>query len=84
MKKTSFLRCVLHHVDFTETDLAAASFDQCDLTDASFDRSVLEKTDFRTAFGYRIDPQMNKVKKAKFSSSGLAGLLDKFELDISG
>jgi fluoroquinolone resistance protein len=83
LKRTLFLRCQLHEADFTGADLQAAIFDQCDLLGARFDQSNLEKADFRTAFNYTIDPAMNRVKKARFSAEGLAGLLERFDLDIS-
>jgi uncharacterized protein YjbI with pentapeptide repeats len=82
MKKTVFAKCKLHEADFTETDLSLAVFAECDLTRAIFENTNLEKTDLRTAFNFSIDPSRNKVKKAKFSASGLSGLLGRFDLDI--
>ncbi|WP_086936325.1 pentapeptide repeat-containing protein [Chamaesiphon minutus] len=57
-------------------------FENCDLTDAIFQYTILEKADFRTAYNYSIDPELNRIKKAKFSRSGIAGLLDKYDIDI--
>jgi fluoroquinolone resistance protein len=82
MKKTSFKNASLREVDFSECDLSAATFDRCDLLRAVFDNTMLEKADFRTAYNYSIDPTSNKIKKAKFSLLGLAGLLDKFEIEV--
>lgn len=82
LRKISFSKCQLHETDFTECDLTGAIFDECDLMNASFDHSVLEKADFRTAFNYSIDPETNRIKKAMFSSSGLEGLLRKYDLLI--
>lgn len=82
MKKTNFTDCSLRQVDFGETDLSMAVFKNCDLTSASFVRTNLEKTDFRTARNYSLDPEQNKVKGAKFSHLGLSGLLYKYNLDI--
>jgi hypothetical protein len=42
----------------------------------------LEKADFRTAFNYSINPETNRIKKAKFSKEGLNGLLDKYDIEI--
>jgi hypothetical protein len=42
----------------------------------------LKKADLRTAYNYHIDPESNKLKKAKFSLQGLPGLLDKYGIDI--
>lgn len=83
LKNTVFTGCNLHEVDFTEADLSGSSFAKCDLPDAVFDNTVLEKADFRSAINYRIDPEQNKIKKAKFSIDQLAGLLTKYNIDIS-
>lgn len=82
IKKMHFRNSQLQGVDFSETDLSGAVFEYCDLLDAVFDFSVLEGTDFRTAYNYSIDPQTNKIKKAKFSMDGIKGLLDKFDIRI--
>lgn len=82
-KKTSFQNCVLHEVDFTEADFSEAKFDACDLAGALFDRTLLEKADFRSAINYTISPALNRLKKAKFSPDGLAGLLSDIGIEIS-
>lgn len=84
MKNTKFIHCSLQEVDFTECDLTGALFDQCDLGRAIFDGTTLEKADLRSAYNYSIDPANNKIKKAKFSLQGVAGLLDKFDIEIEG
>lgn len=80
LKKIRFQNCPLHEADFTEADLTLAIFEQCDFTLATFDNTILEKADFRTSLGYAIDPEKNKVKKARFSLSGLPGLLGKYQI----
>lgn len=82
MKKTVFRNCQMHEIDFTDANLSAAIFDNCDLLLAAFDHTNLEKTDFRTSFNFSIDPDINRMKKAKFTLSGLPGLLNKFDIDI--
>ncbi len=82
LKKTNFEGCSLKEVDFSETDLSAAVFKNCDLSGAKFSKTLLERTDFRTAINFSIDPDANKIKKTKFSSLNLAGLLHKHNLDI--
>ena len=69
-------------MDFTESDLTGAIFSNCNLTKSLFDNTILEKADLRTAYNYSIDPENNRVKKAKFSVPGLPGLLDKYDLEI--
>lgn len=73
----------MQEVDFSNADLTSAKFDQCDLQRAFFQNTILESADLRTAFNFSIDPENNRVKKAKFSTHGLPGLLDKYKLEIS-
>ena len=82
MKNSQFKSCSLHEVDFIEANLTSSIFDVCDLMGASFDRTVLEKADFRTSRNFIIDPEKNKLKKAKFSVATLPGLLEKYNLVI--
>lgn len=82
MKKTNFIDCSIREVDFAEADLTMSVFKNCDLLNAGFMRTILEKVDFRTAINYSFDPELNKIKKAKFSYSGVAGLLNKYNIDI--
>jgi uncharacterized protein YjbI with pentapeptide repeats len=72
----------LHEIDFTETNLSVAVFDHCDLSGSIFDGTKLEKADLRSAYNYSIDPERNRLKKAKFSWPGLTGLLNKHGLII--
>jgi uncharacterized protein YjbI with pentapeptide repeats len=83
IKKTTFKNSSLQEVDFTETDLTQSLIDTCDLSRALFENTILEKVDFRTSFNYAIDPEKNKIKKAKFSLNSVIGLLDKYDIEIS-
>jgi len=38
--------------------------------------------DFRTAFNYSFDPEINKIRKARFSYPGVCGLLQKYNIEI--
>ena len=82
LKKTRFKSSNLSEVDFTEADLSNCLFDNCDLTGAAFENTILEKADLRTSRNYMIDPELNKIKKAKFSIQGIAGLLAKYDIEI--
>lgn len=84
IKKTLFRNSHLDGVDFTGCDLTSAVFDNCNLLNAKFDNTILEKADLRTSIHYSIDPEINKIKKAKFSLSGVTGLLDKYDIEIEG
>ena len=82
IKKTIFRNCQLREIDFSESNLSNVIFDNCDLAQAIFINTVLDKADFRTAYNYSIDPESNRLKKAKFSIMGISGLLDKYDLII--
>ncbi len=82
LKGTRFINCSLREADFTEADFTSAGFDGCDLANALFDNTILEKADFRSATNYSIDPESNRIKKAKFSLQGLPGLLNKYDIGI--
>jgi fluoroquinolone resistance protein len=82
LKKTVFKNSNLQAVDFTQSDLSFCTFEDCDLTDAIFKNTNIERADLRTAINYSIDPELNRIKKAKFSRSGIAGLLDKYDIEI--
>ncbi len=82
LRRTSFDNCQLQEVDFTETELTESTVRHCDLRNAIFEQSNLEKADFRDSVNYSIDPEINRVKGAKFSIPDVIGLLDKYQLDI--
>jgi uncharacterized protein YjbI with pentapeptide repeats len=82
MQNTYFTNCSLKEVDFTESDLSKSTFDNSSLTDSVFYRSILKEVDFRSAKHFNINPEDNKLKKAKFSRNGLEGLLLKYKLII--
>ncbi|MFT3884738.1 MAG: pentapeptide repeat-containing protein [Flavobacteriales bacterium] len=80
--KAVFRDCSLKGADLSAADLSGSVFDACDLLDAVFDHTDLSKADLRTAHGFTIDPEANKLVGARFSSSGLGGLLAKYRLVI--
>jgi len=82
IKKIVFKNSQLQETDFVETDLTSAIFDNCNLQQATFDNTILEKADLRTSYNYSIDPEINRIKKAKFSIAGISGLLAKYDIDI--
>jgi fluoroquinolone resistance protein len=82
MNQSSFRNCRLHGINFTQADLSKVTMDNCDLLDAIFASTNLSGVDFTTNRNFSIDPQLNLVKKAKFSAGGLAGLLTRFDIVI--
>ncbi len=83
-RKGRFDKCSLKGADFSEADLTEATFNQCDLSSTVFMNTVLNGANFSTAFNYTIDPDRNALKKAKFSADGLAGLLAKYGIIVTG
>ena len=62
--------------------MSSGVFDNCDLSMAVFENTNLEKADFTTSYNYDIDPEKNRMKKAKFLQNGLHGLLLKYDLVV--
>ena len=82
LKKARFKDCILHESDLTQADFTQASFAGCDFKHTVFENTVLEKADLRTAINYSIDPEQNRIKKAKFSLPEVTGLLDRYAIEI--
>lgn len=83
IKKTVFSHCQIREADFTNAELTASFFTHCDLLNTTFGNTILEQADFRTAEHYLIDPERNKIKKAKFTLPGVLGLLAKYNIQIT-
>lgn len=84
VKGTKFIHTQMRETDLTACDMTGALFEGCDMTGATFDHTTLEKADMRTAYGYIIDPESNKIRKAKFSLTGVTGLLRQYDIEIEG
>lgn len=82
LKKTKFLNSGMVEADFVEADLSFSVFDNCDLTGTLFEMTNLENCDFSKAVNYSIDPEKNRIRKARFSLTGISGLLVKYDIDI--
>lgn len=82
IKHSVFKNSQLQETDFAEADLSNSTFDHCDLNQAIFDHTILEKVDFSSSYNYRINPEMNRIKKAVFSIHGISGLLDHYDIVI--
>jgi fluoroquinolone resistance protein len=82
LKNALFKNCSLHETDFSEADLTNSTFNNCDLAGAIFDNTSLEKVDLRYSYNFSIDPEKNRIRKAKFSLQTITGLLDKFDITI--
>lgn len=81
-KKVSFGGSKLNDCHFTNTNLIGADFGEVNLSGTIFHKCDLSMADFTTAIQYDIDPQTNKIKKAKFSLPEALGLLRCFDVMI--
>ena len=82
IQKTKFNSCSLKEVTFSGANLTNSVFEDCNLDNAIFNESQLAGVDFTSAYNYKIDPEFNPMKKAKFSTAGIVGLLDKYDIKI--
>ncbi len=83
-KGAKFTDCSMIETDFTEADLTDVQFNNCNLNRAFFNRTTLKNADLRTSYNFIIDPDINILKKARFSVHGLPGLLAKYDIRIEG
>ena len=82
MPKTKFNSCSLREVSFVGTNLTSSVFDNSNLDGAIFNNTQLAAADFSKASNFKIDPEFNPMRKAKFSTQGIIGLLDKYDIKI--
>jgi len=81
-KKCRFINCSMKSTDLTEADLTEAIFQNCDLQSAEFGRTILNGANLVTSFNFTIDPESSQLRKARFSTEGLAGLLTKYAIVV--
>lgn len=82
MKNAKILESKLMECYFTNTCLAAAEFSKTDLAGTVFHNCDLSKADFSSTRNYAIDPQVNVIKKAKFSLPEAITLLQIFDIHL--
>lgn len=82
LKNTIFKKCNIKEANFADSDLTNSVFKDCDLNMTQFEKTNLNGVDFTTSFNYNIDPELNRMKNAKFSIEGLSGLLTKYGIII--
>ena len=69
--------------DLRDARFEACVFEGVDLTGALFGQTKLAGADFRTATGWRILPDQNRIRGAKFRRDDLSGLVECWDLDLS-
>jgi uncharacterized protein YjbI with pentapeptide repeats len=82
LKNCQFNHSSLIEVDFTDADLMGIIFNHCNVAGTIFENTNLEKANFTTAKNYTINPNNNKIKKAKFSLPEIIGLVHHLNIVI--
>jgi uncharacterized protein YjbI with pentapeptide repeats len=82
LNRSSFLGCNMQGANFSEADLSKCVIRNCNFSEAIFMHTDLSGVDFTTNERFLIDPNLNKVKKAKFASHALHGLLYLYDIII--
>lgn len=82
LRDAKFTNCDLSDADFSDTSLVDSQFDGCDLKGARFNNTDLRGADLSKAINYSINPETNKIKKAKFSFQGALSLLEYLDIEV--
>jgi fluoroquinolone resistance protein len=82
LNKSAFLKCNLNGANFTQADLSKSIIDNCSFVEAVFMHTNISGVDFTTNSNFLIDPNLNNVKKTKFASHSLSGLLYLYDIII--
>jgi uncharacterized protein YjbI with pentapeptide repeats len=82
LKETHFHECSLKEAHFIKCELTGAIIKTCNLELTKFAENNLTGVDFSTSYNIQMDPDDNKLRKAKFSLYNLPGLLTKHGIVI--
>ncbi|PBQ31684.1 hypothetical protein CNR22_07850 [Sphingobacteriaceae bacterium] len=82
LNKSSFKNSKIHGANFTQADLSKCTVSNCDFYEALFSGTNLSGLDLSTSVNFTIDPELNKIKKAKFALRSLPGLLQRYEIQV--
>lgn len=75
MEKGMMKNCIVHDVNFEDSNLSFVDCTGTDFENSRFARTNLTSTDMRGATNYNIDPLLNTLKKTKFSMPEAMSLL---------
>ncbi len=64
------------------TDLSGCNFSESDFSGSLFQNTNLTSANLTKCTGYKIDPQKNRIKNAKFSLPEAMELLEAFEIQL--
>jgi fluoroquinolone resistance protein len=80
LSNIKIINCIVHDVDFRETNLTKADLSGSDLTKSIFGNTILSGADLNQARNYQINPCANKLSGAKFTLPEALALL--YSMDI--
>ena len=82
MNDLCFTKSEFKDCDFFEANLSSADLSYCNLKGTLFESCDLSEADFRYATAYSIDPNQNKLNKAKFSMPEVLTFLEPLGIEI--
>lgn len=78
LERGDYELCTFSSCDFSNAKLADIRFIDCVFNACNLSNADLTKT----SFNYSIDPESNYIRGAKFSLPSVAGLLNKYDIEI--
>lgn len=82
LKNLTMMNCKSSECNFEEACLPQSKFNNTNFLNARFNKTDLSFCDFTEAINYNINPNFNKIKKAKFSLPEILTLLQCFDILI--
>lgn len=82
LEKIILRKCTARDVDFSDANLSKADCRFSDFTNSHFRHTNLSEADFRGASNYFIQPQLNTLKKTRFSLPEAMTLLYNLDIEI--
>lgn len=82
LKSISFIESEVKETDFTNSVLEWVDFSFCNLEKSIFLNTSLKKANLIWAFNFSINPNINSIEKAKFSTSNVVNLLNYLDIIV--
>jgi uncharacterized protein YjbI with pentapeptide repeats len=82
LNSSSFEGCNFQQADFSEASLKGVTLTNCNFQLAVFDGTNLEHANFKGATNYTINPEKNRITKAKFNYPEVLGLLEAYQITV--
>ncbi|HEX2867362.1 MAG TPA: pentapeptide repeat-containing protein [Ignavibacteriales bacterium] len=83
LRRIEITESIAKEVNFENADLSRGNFNGTDFYLSKFKNTNLSSADLRDARNYDINPEFNKIKKARFSMPEVMTLLQCFDIEIS-